>query len=90
MKRIFPLPSALAMSGAAVRHATAGRASRLAVYAALSPVYHDSGLLGHLMDGNLDAPGEMPAGSHVGYCQFITDERNAISQQLSSRAGSST
>ena len=74
--------------GAQVRHATAGRDSRLAVYVALAPEYHDSGLLGHLMDGNLDAPAQVPAGGYAGYSQFSSDDRNAISQQLSCRAGS--
>lgn len=88
MKRLSQLSRTTAGSGAPVRHATAGRDSRIAVYSALAACYQDSGLLGQLTDGNLDAPMNMPAGSHIGYCQFTADARNAVSQQLSYRTGS--
>lgn len=41
---------------------TAGRQSRFCVYEHLAAPYQDSGLLGQLMCGNLDAPERMPAG----------------------------
>lgn len=70
------------------RIVTAGRESRLAVYSILAADYQDSGLLAAMMDGNLDAPAHMPAGSHLGYSQFRRDERNVAAPLLSSRTGS--
>ncbi|MBY0556517.1 MAG: hypothetical protein K2P77_04855 [Burkholderiaceae bacterium] len=42
--------------------ATGGRATRQAVYGHLAYAYQDSGLLGSLMCGSLDAPAFIPAG----------------------------
>lgn len=46
-----------------LRLATGGRTTRLQVYSHLADTYQDSGLLGALMDGSLDAPERMPAGA---------------------------
>jgi hypothetical protein len=46
-----------------LRNATGGRAARLQVYGHLADSYQDSGLLGALMEGSLDAPEQLPAGA---------------------------
>ena len=43
--------------------ATGGRAAKSSVYDNLAWIYQDSGLLGSLMCGVLDAPELMPAGA---------------------------
>jgi len=66
-----------------VTHITAGRASRLAVSAALAFSYQDAGFEDALTVGNLDAAEEVPAGG----CKSepAVEHRNAIRQQLSGR-----
>lgn len=43
--------------------ATGGRAAKTGVYDNLAWIYQDSGLLGSLMCGVLDAPEQIPAGA---------------------------
>jgi len=68
-----------------VTHITAGRSSRLAVFAALAFAYQDSGLTEHLMGGNLDAPDSTPAGSHVSAYEIKRFSRNSVAPQLAAR-----
>jgi hypothetical protein len=68
-----------------VNHTTAGRQSRLAVFAALAFVYQDSGLNEALMAGNLDAPEAAPAGSHISRYQIAGRARNSVAPQLAQR-----
>ena len=68
-----------------VTHITAGRNSRLAVFAALAFAYQDSGLTESLMAGNLDAPEAAPAGSHVSRYQIAGGRRNSVVPQLAAR-----
>lgn len=69
----------------AQQHTTAGRQSRLAVFAALAFAYQDSGLNEALMAGNLDAPEAAPAGSHVSRYQIAGGRRNSVAPQLAQR-----
>jgi hypothetical protein len=62
---------------------TAGRASRLAVFAALAFAYQDSGMAESLMGGNLDAADQAPAGST--YALRALARRNVAAPQLSGR-----
>lgn len=68
-----------------VAHITAGRQSRLAVFAALAFSYQDSGLTESLMSGNLDAAEQSPAGSHVSAYQIAGRGRNSVAPQLAAR-----
>jgi hypothetical protein len=68
-----------------VTHITAGRQSRLAVFAALAFAYQDSGLNESLMAGNLDAPEVAPAGSHVSRYEIDGRGRNSVAPQLARR-----
>jgi hypothetical protein len=68
-----------------VAHITAGRGSRLAVFAALAFSYQDSGLTESLMTGNLDAPDAAPAGSHVSRYEISGRGRNSVAPQLAAR-----
>lgn len=68
-----------------VTHITAGRNSRLAVFAALAFAYQDSGLTESLMAGNLDAPESAPAGSHVARYSIAGRARNSVAPQLTAR-----
>jgi hypothetical protein len=68
-----------------ITHITAGRNSRLAVFAALAFAYQDSGLTESLMAGNLDAPESAPAGSHVSRYEISGRGRNSVAPQLTSR-----
>ncbi|SDF79877.1 MULTISPECIES: hypothetical protein [unclassified Duganella] len=68
-----------------VTHITAGRNSRLAVFAALAFAYQDSGLTESLMAGNLDAPESAPAGSHVSRYPIPGRDRNSVAPQLAAR-----
>lgn len=69
----------------AITHITAGRQSRLAVFAALAFAYQDSGLNEALMAGNLDAPEAAPAGSHISRYQIAGRARNSVAPQLAAR-----
>lgn len=69
----------------AVTHITAGRNSRLAVFAALAFAYQDSGLTEALMSGNLDAPESAPAGSHVSHHEIAGRNRNSVAPKLAAR-----
>lgn len=69
----------------AVTHITAGRQSRLAVFAALAFSYQDSGLTESLMAGNLDAPDSAPAGSHISRYQIDGKQRNSVASNLAPR-----
>lgn len=68
-----------------ITHITAGRNSRLAVFAALAFAYQDSGLTESLMGGNLDAPEKAPAGSHTYNRDFDLPHRNVVAPQLAAR-----
>ncbi|MYM34887.1 hypothetical protein GTP38_11105 [Duganella sp. FT94W] len=68
-----------------VTHITAGRQSRLAVFAALAFAYQDSGLTESLMAGNLDAPESAPAGSTVSRYEIAGRGRNSVAPQLAAR-----
>jgi len=68
-----------------ITHITAGRQSRLAVFAALAFAYQDSGLTESLMGGNLDAPEAAPAGSHVSRYEIAGGRRNSVAPQLATR-----
>lgn len=68
-----------------ITHITAGRQSRLAVFAALAFAYQDSGLTESLMAGNLDAPEAAPAGSHVSRYEIDGRGRNSVAPQLAAR-----
>lgn len=66
---------------------TGGRAARLCVCDGLAFAYQDSGMLGALMDGNLDAPTSIPAGSHIAQRQHAARGRNATGPLLHGRTG---
>lgn len=68
-----------------ITHITAGRGSRLAVFAALAFAYQDSGQTESLMGGNLDAPDSAPAGSHVSRYEISGRGRNSVAPQLAAR-----
>lgn len=68
-----------------IAHVTAGRQSRLAVFATLAFAYQDSGLNESLMAGNLDAPEAAPAGSHVSAYPIHGRNRNSVAPQLARR-----
>jgi hypothetical protein len=68
-----------------ITHITAGRNSRLAVFAALAFAYQDSGLTESLMGGNLDAPEAAPAGSTISRYQIAGRSRNSVAPQLAAR-----
>lgn len=70
----------------AARNVTAGRQSRLAVYERLADAYQDSGMLCHLMSGNLDAPCSMPAGAQAS-ADLVLDLRRKPRQLVVTRAG---
>lgn len=67
------------------RNVTAGRQSRLAVFAALAFAYQDSGLADSLMNGNLDAVDQAPAGSHIARHEIAGKGRNSTAPQLAAR-----
>ena len=64
---------------------TGGRAARLMVYDHLAYAYQDSGLLGALMDGTLDAPEHMPAGA-----ARADEYRRSGVMQLATRSGAAS
>jgi hypothetical protein len=64
---------------------TGASASRQAVAALFAFAYQDSGYEKALMDGVLDAPERMPAGSH--FSKECTARRNAVRTQLVDREG---
>lgn len=65
------------------RHITAGSTSRQRAGAALAFEYQDSGFEFALIDGNLDAADQVPAGSHV--CLRELARRNVAAPQLAGR-----
>ncbi|MRW88821.1 hypothetical protein GJ699_02350 [Duganella sp. FT80W] len=69
----------------AVTHITAGKASRLAVSGLLHFDYQDSGFEDVLNSGNLDAPEQAPAGSHISRYQIAGRSRNSVAPQLAAR-----
>lgn len=64
---------------------TAGRQSRLAVFAALAFAYQDSGLTESLMGGNLDAAEQAPAGSHIASYEIAGKARNSTAPRMAAR-----
>ena len=72
---------------AVANHITAGRDSRLAVFAAMDWEYQDSGLLGALTGGNLDASDRVPTGSTYALREIERTNRNAPAPKLASREG---
>lgn len=67
-------------------HMIAGRDSRLAVYWSMDYAYADSGLLGSLTDGNLDASERIATGST--YClREVGADRNSPAPALAFREG---
>jgi hypothetical protein len=71
----------------AANHITAGCNSRLAVFAAMDWEYQDSGLLGALTGGNLDASDRVPTGSTYALREIGRTNRNAPAPKLASREG---
>ena len=70
----------------AANHMTAGRDSRLAMYWSMDYAYADSGLLGSLTDGNLDASERIATGS-TRVLREIGDHRNSPAPALAFREG---
>lgn len=68
-------------------HITAGRDSRLAVYSAMDYEYQDSGMLGAITCGNLDAPARVPTGSTYCLREIERTGRNSPAPMLASREG---
>ncbi|MBV6321959.1 hypothetical protein [Duganella violaceipulchra] len=71
----------------AANHMTAGRDSRLAVFAAMDYEYQDSGLLGAITGGNLDASDRIATGSTYALREIERTNRNAPAPKLVSREG---
>jgi hypothetical protein len=74
----------------AANHMTAGRDSRLAVFAAMDFEYQDSGLLGALTGGNLDASNRIATGSTYCLREIERTNRNSPAPALVDREGSSS
>jgi len=71
-------------------HMTAGRDSRLAVYAAMDWEHQDSGQMGAVTSGNLDAPARVPTGSHYCLREIERTGRNSPAPKLASREGAAS
>ena len=71
----------------AANHITAGRDSRLAVYVAMDFEYQDSGLLGALTSGSLDASERIATGSTYALREIERTNRNAPAPKLAFREG---